>query len=460
MVSSCLELLSACRKIQWLPGHGECNYRNVARTLGLSFIIIPIFVWCLPRTMCWGDHMSGAFLPAIPYRLDKRPSPIFKFVLYICGTPIHSFAKAFLSTSSLWDQRRIRVLFYSCQEIDSKFCMSLTDAHKYLECRQSIYSTTQLAKTQIITDIIREEIDAEIESRVFFTDADILYQGNLLDVLERHHLFDIAVSNESGNERVKKANIGALLIRPSTITLQFWHAVMQEVKLGKWDQKSVDELLTKWQWNMTVSFFQKREIYAFGFGFPINRSSSVYSHIDALHAVCMGGFTLKEYFSKELGFWPNADAYYSIGKIVRVTFDNELPLSLIVAQLNIAVEFAHHCDIAFIPPMIIKQNLYYEVIDIPRISEYVTFLEPSYLKNRMKYDQNKLQIKDVKLSEVRNHGASCPDLSINLVLDDGFSAANLGSDKDIVQGLLCLDSSNRIRIRCQIPETNHTLCMH
>lgn len=456
MIFSCFELLTTCKKIQWLPGRGKCSYRSLA----LSFIIITTFVWFLPHTTCWGDHASGAFLPAIPIRLYKRPSPIFKFVLYICGTPIHSFAKAFLSTSTLWDQRRIRVLFYSCQEIDRKFCMSQTDANEYLECRQSIYSTTQLAKTQIIIDIIKEEIDAEIESRVFFTDADILYQGNLLDVLERHHLFDMAVSNESGNERVKKANIGALLIRPSTITLEFWRTVMQEVKLGKWDQKCVDELLTKWQWNMTVSFFQKREIYAFGFGFPINRSSSIYSHIDALHAVCMGGFTLKEYFSKELGFWPDADAYYSIGKIVKVTFDNELPLSLVVAHLNIAIEFAHHCDIAFMPPMIIKQNLFYEVIDIPRISEFVTFLEPSYLENRVKYDQKKLQTRNVNLSEIHNQGAGCPDVSINIVLDDGFTATNLASDKYREQGLLCLDSRNRIRIRCQIPETNHTICMH
>jgi len=402
-------------------------------------------------------------------------------VTFICGPDKYwDFLENILFSQSTW-KTKSTTSAYVCDARHMKICQQHRKTYSHLACKSQ--SLTDLSQTNVLkTASILEAMSEETATHLLFLDVDMAFRRDVWVDLEPYMLFDLAFSNQGHNDRYLDINIGAVLVRRSLKTFAFWEKVYDDIlSTGRWDQELVSELAWRHESGVTLAVFPQHVFYAFGFGYPIKSSNNLFDSATALHAVCM---TAKWLLLKEVGFWSDVNGYYSNASTIRLemgghALDAHQVSAFLAASIKVATECSRKVILPDHLPVRGQDRLrFYELWDLRRLADArAPVLEPSF-------DLHAARIRGALPAHAHpprgNHPSHfvlngkfaenppCFDTSRTWILtpDVDFLAAiprapaELAVDSAKLPLFYCPSEGSRLRIPCQVAETNFKYCDH
>lgn len=489
-----------------VKGHG-CDRRPIFVPLMLAALVIGIGAYCVwdpnlrrgvvvahfKRAEGWkndtGLELESAtkatrFTNHSLGMVDAPPNDRRTIVTFVCGANKYwDFLENILHTQSLWATASTTSV-YVCSSHHLSMCRQRQTAYPQLTCRQS--SVTNKTATNVFkTASILEAIARETSFHLLFIDVDIGFKHDVWKELEPYLAFDLAFSNQSGDNKNADINIGAVLAQRSRRAFQFWQRAYDViVSTGKWDQSTVSDLAWDDAADVTFTMLPRRIIYAFGYGYPVRRTK-VYEAVTGLHAVCMVD---KWLILKELGFWGDVSGYYTATKTIRMApsaAGTLLDAPQMSAYFALALKAAVACGRKVVVPddMIVYSGQptttrFYELWNLHALSDWqAPILEPSYElhaaqalagKHKGDFTTSRGQVSFFRTDSDFVNKLPCDDRSLTWVIEPDIRQLDLAikqakantAGKNAQLLFYCPSIADRARISCQSTNTNHTHCAH
>jgi hypothetical protein len=400
-------------------------------------------------------------------------------VTFICGSEKYwDFLENILFSQSTWKTKSTTSV-YVCDAFHMKICQRHQQAYSHIGCKlQSLGDLPQINVFK--TAAILEAMSAETATHLLFLDVDMAFQRDIWVDVEPYMLFDLAFSSQGQSDQYLDINIGAVLVRRSLKTFEFWEKVYDTIlSTRRWDQEVVSDLAWENESGVKHALFPRRIITAFGFGYPINSSGTQYESAAALHAVCL---TAKWLLLKEVGFWSDVNGYYSKALTIRLEMrDSALDAYQVSAFLAASIKVATECS----RKVVLPDNLpvrgqvlrFCELWDLRRLADVrAPVLEPSFDRHAARvqgtipthaHPERYHQSHFILNGEFAKN-PPCSDTSRTWILtpDTSFLAAKLEAPVGVIVDekkpplFHCPTKGTQQRIPCQVAETDFQYCDH
>jgi hypothetical protein len=395
-------------------------------------------------------------------------------VSFLCGGSMTywHFLENLVHVQSKWETVS-SVSLYVCDQDHMSTCLQVASRlGNQLVCRLHTFGDTKIINT-FKTAAMLQALISETAFHLLFVDLDMVFKRDVWKDVDPFLRFDMAFSNQKGDDKCLDINIGAVLVQRSRRAFEFWVRVYRLLATtGGWDQQIVSDLAWSPDAQMTFALFPRRIFYAYGFHYPVTRSNHAFDNVTALHAVCMIG---KWLVMKEVGFWSDVNGYYSQTRTIRLSVESlgvRFDVHALAAFLAMSMKLASACNRKVILPDFVEihgQNIlrFYELWNIGNLEAVAPVLEPSFNFHAAPYRSTHAINMQVRfdLTDALIVNPPCENDALEwTVLADAASIARMNTSgwdaleaKQQARALhYCPDVESRHRIRCQ-PSTKHLL---